>query len=798
MSKNLGDTINKVALVNSDLLKQFNTMGNVFNKKMNGYDYYLQEIIHEIFGVENHPEFSNGVLLLQGNDKVVEEIKQEYKVGINNIKQVVLKDFTFDFKEDKYNINDIFKIFKSSSLHGINLDNTDERKSIMLGVDVKFENCNFESGGLSSIKDINFKNKVEFENCNFDYRVRFDDCVFNNEFVLDYTNDNRAKQIKFENTKFNVIPIFKNFDFYDEVKFYKCDFKHDVDLKNTNLYSCRRIDFENSEIYEKIIFGSDTTIEIKTKLKFKNTIFKKELALKYANFQNSIDFIKADFRDVVKIVCDNFKANMNFENSIFTKEILLETLALSNFVALVKPNEKITFFEFKNNLYFKQCEFSSDIEFYGACFKKQITFNNNTFKNIFKFLNCSFENELEIKNCIFENNCIINNSVLKQGADFSNTSFKGLVSLYNSEFLEVPNFLSSILENVTNINLVDVEISQDKLDNFLKDKDCCSINDVKKYKENYRIFKDNLLKNNNNIEASKYKIFELLAIEKELDYKMKNKTKIQAKEIIDLLFLKLNRTTSDHHTDFLKIFLFTLSVIGGYFMINFGLSFDEKIISSIYSFVDLGLAMYGISVVIFLLCLGYEFLFVLKGFSKDKGWLIFIFLAICLLGLRLAYSFNVSEFSVFLPMIFIGILAMIFILLANNIKYTFISFATAGFIGILCNPSIITPFLGAFSEDARNHYLYKAIDELDSQKALDLSKQILAKEPTSKLNAKKTLKDYKDELKSSDLLDKAPELKRAIAIDCGVSRLNIAYYLVLAFCIFALQKTMRKNSIIPS
>ncbi|MBJ6704572.1 hypothetical protein JG668_09305, partial [Campylobacter coli] len=128
------------------------------------------------------------------------------------------------------------------------------------------------------------------------------------------------------------------------------------------------------------------------------------------------------------------------------------------------------------------------------------------------------------------------------------------------------------------------------------------------------------------------------------------------------------------------------------------------------------------------------------------------------------------------------------ILLANNIKYTFISFAAAGFIGILCTPSIITPFLGVFSEDARNHYLYKAIDELDSQKALDLSKQILAKEPTSELNAKKTLKDYKNELKSSKLLDESPELKRAIAIDGGVSRLNIAYYLVLAFCIFALQK----------
>lgn len=102
-------------------------------------------------------------------------------------------------------------------------------------------------------------------------------------------------------------------------------------------------------------------------------------------------------------------------------------------------------------------------------------------------------------------------------------------------------------------------------------------------------------------------------------------------------------------------------------------------------------------------------------------------------------------------MIFIGILAMLFILLANNVKYTFISFAEAGFIDILCNPSIITPFLG----DTRNYCLYKAIEELDSQKALDLSKHILAKDPTNELNAKKILKGYKDELKSSKLLEKS-------------------------------------------
>lgn len=183
-----------------------------------------------------------------------------------------------------------------------------------------------------------------------------------------------------------------------------------------------------------------------------------------------------------------------------------------------------------------------------------------------------------------------------------------------------------------------------------------------------------------------------------------------------------------------------------------------------------------------------------------------------------------------------------FVALLYKIKELLVFFALIGIVGIYYNPSIITPFLGAFSEDARNHYLYKAIDDLDDKKALKLARIILPNdkdlkefEPSKTIlsknakleqisifdktdlsvnfiyeqsnqdkneqsiyKAKKILKDYKDELKSSKLLDESPELKRAVAIDGGVSRLNIAYYLVFAFCIFALQKTMRKNSIIPS
>ena len=349
-------------------------------------------------------------------------------------------------------------------------------------------------------------------------------------------------------------------------------------------------------------------------------------------------------------------------------------------------------------------------------------------------------------------------------------------------------------------------------------------------------------------------------------------------EMVDRVFLKLNRAISDHHTDFLKILLFTLSVIGVYFMININLSFS-LFGFKVNSLSDIVLMLALALNILFLMCLLFKrakcdlkpilpeqmpfeiknLFKCLKRYSCDLKYGKYLLVLFMLLLFFIIYFVDsMMVLSIILPLAFALALFVIITLFYEDskatildnvdniamlkIKHTALSFAIFGIIGIVSSPSIITPFLGAFSEDARNHYLYKAIDELDDKKALKLARIILPNdkdlkefEPSKTIlsknakleqisifdktdlsvnfiyeqsnqdkneqsiyKAKKTLKDYKDELKSSDLLDKAPELKRAIAIDGGVSRLNIAYYLVLAFCIFALQKTMRKNSIIPS
>ncbi|MBZ7993566.1 MULTISPECIES: hypothetical protein [unclassified Campylobacter] len=729
--------------------------------------------------------------------------------GIEKIKRIHFNNIVFDKSFE--NLFSMINIFSCNNYISTQESNTMIKNNNM---SFYFNRCKFE------MKEIFLSYIASSGLC-------FYECIFDEDVVLSYCvlaslyfeSCNIKKNISIIDTKLSTLPLFKDLINKDiSIFFINVEFQNGFEMFSSHIKDVKELCFK-SIVFKKSVLLHDASNPLnssvyESKLYMSDIVFEEPMWFMKTQFKNGFEFSNVTFKKEVIFTEDFINANYN-KNAIFNNLTFYKKINFKNFLNSDIQEIEINNCNFKDKFEFpKQKEYKQKIKIIDTTFDDRVDFVENAFCNNLVIKNCVFSKDLSFKQTKFiksfdfienkvKDNIDFSDVIFEISPNFQSSVFEKLVILYKTKFKEIPNFYSASFSSsaVLDMPLVDIkDYSFNHLKNERKNKN--DLIDIKGVRECLNIFKNALLKTNNILEASKYKVLELYAKELELDYKLEHKKeleeKITIKERFDRWFLKLNRTTSDHHTDFLKIFLFTLSVIGGYFMINFGLSFDEKIISSICNLVDLGLAMYGISVVIFLLCLGYEFLFVLKGFSKDKGWLIFIFLAICVAWFCLAYSFNVSEFSVFLPMIFIGILAMIFILLANNIKYTFISFATAGFIGILCNPSIITPFLGAFSEDARNHYLYKAIDELDSQKALDLSKQILAKEPTSKLNAKKTLKDYKDELKSSDLLDKAPELKRAIAIDCGVSRLNIAYYLVFAFCIFALQKTMRKNSIIPS
>lgn len=810
------------------------------------------------------------------------------KVRIFDIKKNSLSSYSNEFVfenifficQNNFNVNNLFSLFSN----GIK----DER--INLNCNLLFNKCTFTINGKQRIQYINFK-KLSFQNCRFLEDIYFKECSFSdicnleNPFTYSF---GLVEQIYFYNCKFYILPIIKGIkNRIRSILFYYSHFHADIDFDNSEILDHKiLVNFMGSEFYENVIFNTHpmrsnithTNQNEKTRLfysaiNFDSVKFHKNINLASVTFFNQIDFSNSEFYGDLDF------GSYNFHKNIEKPILFLKCKFHKNVYISSKKNIDVSMYfnhaDFFGVVRFDNNNFNKPFLIIGSRFYKEVYFEGSKFKEFVNFSNATFNKNISLIQTNFFKDVIFDKARVYKNIDFYNALFGSNVSFKSTEFKSFINFNSAKFKNIPilgaalihpnatiNIAYLDIEkIDIEEIDNsldiynrksyvissplascFYEDKLLTLTN----IRETCRIFKDILLKENNIINATAYKKIELYINELEYFYKdnpklnsfddieTDNISSLKLRDKIDWWFLKLNRTTSDHHTDFLKILLFTLSVIGGYFMMNLNLGLS----SDIYEIKNFNILFFISAVVVLIVSLFLMY----KKIIKFDMWFILTFLFIGAISYFFIGFYYEWLLSLGLPIIFIGVLVILLKVFSEKLKISYMLFAIFGIIGIVYSPSIITPFLGAFSEDARNHYLYKAIDDLDDKKALELARIILPndkdlkefepsktilsknakleqisifdktdlsvnfiyeqsnqdKNEQSVYKAKKTLKDYKDELKSSDLLDKAPELKQAVAIDGGVSRLNIAYYLVLAFCIFALQKTMRKNSIIPS
>ncbi|MBT0878851.1 hypothetical protein KJQ97_05385 [Campylobacter sp. 2018MI01] len=760
--------------------------------------------------------YSVSVLAKENSDFKIKDIDIVKRINsVEKIKRIFFNNIVFDKSFDSL----------SSMINIISCNNhisTQEQNSIIKNNNTGFyfENCIFEMQILF-IANITCSG------------LCFDKCVFSNSILINSSNItslsfdscNLKEGIVISNTRLLVSLNFENLINKDIlISFVKVEFQSGIEFVLDDKRDLKELKFEAIVFKEPMlfhnIFNLSESLIYKSKVCMNDIVFEEPVQFMQTKFKNGFEFSNVTFKKEVIFTEDFINANYN-KNAIFNNLTFYKKFNFKNFFNSDIQEIEINNCNFKDKFEFpKQKEYKQKIKIIDTIFDDRVDFVENAFLNDLMIKNCVFSKDLSFKQTKFIKSFDFIENKVKDNIDFSDVSFEispnfqssifeKLVILYKTKFKEIPNFYSASFSSsaVLDMPLVDIkDYSFNHLKYEIKNKN--DLIDIKGIRECLNIFKNALLKTNNILEASKYKVLELYTKELELDYKLKNKEnkeeKITIKERFDRWFLKLNRATSDHHTDFLKILLFTLSVIGGYFMINFGLS-SEIVANNFDYLVGKAQPIENYTKMVF------------NSFDLKN----FAFSTLCVLCF-IVYITLVLTFSKFKKLL--GILGAV------------------GIIGILCSPNIITPFLGAFSEDARNHYLYKAIDDLDDKKALELARIILPndkdlkefkpskailsqnakleqisifdktdlsvnfiyeqsnqdKNEQSIYKAKKILKDYKDELKSSKLLNESPELKRAIAIDGGVSRLNIAYYLVLAFCIFALQKTMRKNSIIPS
>lgn len=323
--------------------------------------------------------------------------------------------------------------------------------------------------------------------------------------------------------------------------------------------------------------------------------------------------IIGDSKAISKNVLEDLKNRYGYEGknykSIFKKEVYI------NCNCLERLNFSHCEFESKVSLRFlkdnKYKEFHNGVDFSNCIFKNEVDFSyfvsgaplpdnkyyNNAQNTLFK--DCIFENKVDFHNSKITNNIYFNNAHFKDYVDFHECEFNKIACFYGVRFDKAPNFSQAIFKdnfNALNITLnfyfddLKIQISKE-YENFNKDiKEKENKKPLDKFandfRDSFRIFKSALIKDNNLLDASNFHKYELYCKEIELkqnwDKKgenVKNTTDLEKnvsriRDFMDFLLLGFYRKLCDHHTDFLKVFNNLILLISLYILFIFVGSFE--------------------------------------------------------------------------------------------------------------------------------------------------------------------------------------------------------------------------------
>ncbi|EAI4393545.1 hypothetical protein A2E14_07420 [Campylobacter jejuni] len=461
-------------------------------------------------------------------------------------------------------------------------------------------------------------------------------------------------------------------------------------------------------------------------------------------------------------------------------------LSFFNCKFLCEINEAPGFFEIENPVYIYGCTFEENVISYNIKFKSNVViaycrFNKNFYFKANTFCNSSnFERNLynyaSFKKSHFEKNVTFYNSTFK-GLDFSQAIFNENLNIVNTKLnFTFSNLEEKIEQEYEEFNKNKKEEDQKSLDKFAND-----------FRDSFRTFKSALIKDNNALDASNFHKYELYCKEIELkqnwDKKgenVKNTTDLEKnvsriRDFMDFLLLGFYRKLCDHHTDFLKVFNNLILLIALYALFVFGFTWlhddkleDTRAILTLFGFFDKFRLYFDIISTIFVVFGCGFFVCKLDSYEKKnnvskKQNINFIYIIGDFLNLIKSLLF-----ASFIPCVFYGLFSLFgfflnlgkdfgYSLLINTLfvslyiclvytkslffgRYVVLIFSYIVFIIMLIKqPNVIHPLIGKIANESDKFFNYPSLIVL-----------------------------------------------------------NILYTILLALVLFSLQKTARKNSIVPS
>ena len=287
----------------------------------------------------------------------------------------------------------------------------------------------------------------------------------------------------------------------------------------------------------------------------------------------------------------------------------------------IKDFNALLLYQYK--LLFRQCEFNvslsidyglkcRQVAFYDCAFNDKWLIKNLSVDDTFSMENCTFNKDVNFSNGKFLNNVYFNNSHFKGYADFHECEFEKTACFYGVTFHNkaIPNFSQAIFKG--NLNFVNVKCNFEfeKLNERIKqEKEQDSKKTLDKFandfRDSFRIIKNALIKDNNLLDASNFHKYELYCKEIELEQMWDKQGKTaeteadikrnthKFRDYIDCLLLGFYRKLCEHHTDFLKVFNNLILLIVLYALFFKGISYlnnakikdisEEFILSKIYN-----------------------------------------------------------------------------------------------------------------------------------------------------------------------------------------------------------------------
>ena len=720
-----------------------------------------------------------------------------------------------EFGDENYKIN--------ANFTNINFNNSIKFEEVNFYCNTKFDLCNFGSETMQTY--IDFKifyvyGNLEFSGGNFYSDLNFLQSIFGKE--------NSQNEVKFEAVTFYNNINFSNNEFYSNFEISSCKFKSNKEKTNDCIFNSKNnfynkfyiayntfeiplnfigIKFINNKdeiVFEELTFLNDFKFYVTQfgrNIIFEKCIFKTFEGFEGKKIDKNLEFRECIFQEHMSFEGSTFKSLANFEECTFEKDANFEKVIFYShdidYEGVVNQTRftKATFMgkadftkasfntrpSFSKTKFIKDAIFNSIQPSHHIYFKDSEFFENADFKNIEKlnhsyfdrvifhknvdFTNTNFIDYVSFTQASFKGSAYFNNAIFKNFINMSNCTIDDVISFYDAKLYYTPYLSGANIDKNARFNLmyikqnhkIDIEqavdeymenLKEDK-EHIRKNKEYGKIEIAQGFRESFRILKSYLITNHNLLEASFYRVNELKAKELEMDL---TKDKLSLSEKLEKRLFQLYKITSNHHSDLLLILFTILSVIGGYYLFNLVIEF----------------------------C-----------YFKFNYWDLFKY---CFYGL-MAY------------MIYCLVLAFIECILNKDFKkYKFIYFISYALLifsvlGIWNEPRVVTPFIGVFSDNAKNHFLNKAIINLEDYQAISIANRL---NPTAiylnESQAKKDLLANKDIIKEDELILNAynEALLKGKNADEFMTRINIVYYILMILCLFSLQKTARKNSIIPN